>query len=336
MDALLAEGVTVRYGARTAVQNVDVRVARGQAVALIGANGAGKTSLIEGCLGLRRLSGGHVLVSGQPVEQALRDGRVGVMLQQGGVPGTARSAEWLRHVGRLFATLSRVNAVMDELGIDPHSKTPFKRLSGGEQQRVRLGSALLARSELLVLDEPTTGLDPVMRQRILDVVAHRRDDGTGVLLTTHRLDEIDTLFTEADQVLVMAQGSVTQRGSVHELLGSGEAIRLVLPAEAAISLDHLLALQQRLQAADPAAAGSSAVGSPVHGVRIEGPVVTARGQELTARCAASPAALTAVMSWCSEWGWVPLEVRTDARSLNHLVEDAGAPPGHSGEKPSAP
>ncbi|MBU6279837.1 MAG: ATP-binding cassette domain-containing protein, partial [Actinomycetales bacterium] len=103
MDALLAEGVSVHYGPRVAVSEMTLRVPQGRVVGLLGPNGAGKTSLIEGCLGLRPLASGRVWVQDVALPDALRRGWVGVMLQQGGVPGNVTATAWLRHIGRLFA-----------------------------------------------------------------------------------------------------------------------------------------------------------------------------------------------------------------------------------------
>ena len=324
MDALIADGVSVRYGSHTAVHPMTLRVARGQAVALIGANGAGKTSFIEGCLGLRPLASGQVHVDGIPMKRALRYGLVGVMLQQGGVPATARAGAWLAHVSRIFAagsspTPGSDSAVLDLLGINPRSKVAFKRLSGGEQQRVRLAAALLAPASLLILDEPSSGLDPALRRELFTLIGQRRDAGAAILLTTHRMDEIDGLFTAQDEIVVMAAGKVLEQGSVSTITGQGGAIRLTLNSEAVVLPAALATLSNRLGRLTSDAHQVSG-DAPVGPIKVNGPTRSVRGLEITIQVPASPAILAEVMQWCSAQSLVPLEVRTDTRSLDQVID----------------
>ena len=314
VDALSAEGVSVRYGSRVAVHPIDLRVPVGRAVGIIGANGAGKTSLIEGCLGLRPLASGHVRVLGTPLSSALRHGLIGVMLQQGGVPGNATAVSWLRHVQRLFGGPARgsaagLDALMERLGIDPRSRVVFKRLSGGEQQRVRLAAALLAPAGVLVLDEPSAGLDPNIRNEVLAMIGERREVGVGILLTTHRMDEIEGLFSTDDRVVVLAEGRIVEQGSVAEITGLGEAIRLLLDPQAEVTPDHLADLAARLAVVRSDAQTSS----------VEGPMADPRGQRLTIRADVSPRLVAEVMAWCAAHGLIPIEVRTDTRSLEQAM-----------------
>jgi ABC-2 type transport system ATP-binding protein len=318
MDAMWADGVSVCYGSHCAVYTITVRVGHGQAVGVIGPNGAGKTSLIEGCLGLRPLTSGQVLVDDVGVKAALRRGWVGVMLQQGGVPAHATAGAWLTHVSRLFGVDSSASAgaglqLLERLGIDPSSRVAFKRLSGGEQQRVRLAAALLAPAKLLVLDEPSAGLDPAIRREVLTIIGERRDLGTGVLLTTHRMDEIESLFTPHDLVMVMADGRIREQGPLASITGAGGAIRLLLDVQARVRPEDLADLMVRLQQI-PRDGSSTSVGP------VTGPIPLPRGQQITVEAPASPELLAEVMRWCGNHGFVPLEVRTDIRSLEQAME----------------
>lgn len=315
MDALLAEGVSVHYGPRVAVSEMTLRVPQGRVVGLLGPNGAGKTSLIEGCLGLRPLASGRVWVQDVALPDALRRGWVGVMLQQGGVPGNVTATAWLRHIGRLFAVEASVPPaghceLLDRLGIDPSGRVLFKRLSGGEQQRVRLAAALMAPAKLLVLDEPSAGLDPGIRREVLTIIGERRDAGVGILLTTHRMEEIEGLFTPSDELIVMASGRVHDRGSVSEITGAGAGIRLLMSPEATIGPEALVALSDQLQRT---LSGSDRFS-------ISGPIAVSRGLQITIGAEATPQVLGAAMDWCASHGFVPLEVRTDTKSLEQAMD----------------
>ncbi len=313
-----ADGVSVCYGSYCAVHPITVRVGQGQAVGVIGPNGAGKTSLIEGCLGLRPLTSGQVSVHDVGIRVALRQGWVGVMLQQGGVPANATAGAWLNHVSRLFGVDSGTSAgavmqLLERLEINPASRVAFKRLSGGEQQRVRLAAALLAPAKVLVLDEPTASLDPAVRREVLAIIGERRDDGAGVLLTTHRMDEIESLFTPRDLVMIMADGRVREQGPLAMITGAGGAIRLLLDPQAWVRPEDLADLKVRLQRGVPGGISAS-IGT------LSGPIAVPRGQQITVEAPASPELLAEVMQWCANHGFVPLEVRTDIRTLEQAMD----------------
>ncbi|MGK5678290.1 ABC transporter ATP-binding protein [Actinoplanes sp. URMC 104] len=208
--------VVVRYGDTTAVDGVSLTVPRGRVLALLGHNGAGKTSLLQVCEGFRRPDSGSARVLGQdPVDDhdALMP-RLGIMLQSGGVYPWATAGEILRLFASFAATPLDTDMLLDRLGLRKFERTRWRRLSGGEQQRLSLAVALVGRPELVFLDEPTAGMDTEARHTTWRLIEELRADGVSVLLTTHLLDEAERL---ADEVVIMRSGVVAATGSPAEL-----------------------------------------------------------------------------------------------------------------------
>ncbi|MBU4214440.1 MAG: ABC transporter ATP-binding protein [Actinobacteria bacterium] len=213
--ALEVTDLVKTYGSRRAVDGLDLTAHHGRLTAVLGPNGAGKTSTIECCEGLRTPDGGTVRVLGlAPDDQRLRS-RVGVMLQDGGLPTAARAGDVLTHVAAMYARPRDVHELRDRLGLDAFARTTVRRLSGGQRQRLALACALVGDPELVFLDEPGAGLDPQARAAVWALVRELRDRGVAVVLTTHQMDEAQAL---ADDVVVVDHGRVVARGSVGELL----------------------------------------------------------------------------------------------------------------------
>jgi ABC-2 type transport system ATP-binding protein len=210
----------VRYGARTAVSGLSFEAPTGQVTALVGPNGAGKTSTVEVCVGLRPRAAGGVEVVGRDVSHRNRapDPRIGVMLQDGGLYSTARPFELVRYIASLYPDPDDPATLLEGLGIDPSARTTIRRLSGGEQQRVKTAAALVGRPRLAFLDEPTAGLDALGRRAFHDRVRALVDDGSTIVLTTHLMDDVERL---ADHVAVLDRGRVVADGTPAELTGSG-------------------------------------------------------------------------------------------------------------------
>jgi ABC-2 type transport system ATP-binding protein len=228
------------YGTKRAVDGISVHVEAGSVLALLGPNGAGKTTTIEICEGFRRADSGSVRVLGlDPVRDAtaLRP-RVGVMLQ-GGVGGyTGASAiELLRLFASYAANPQDPGALLDIVGLTEVAGTAVKRLSGGQQQRLSLALALVARPDLVFLDEPTAGMDPQARRGTWDLIRSLRRDGVSVVLTTHFLDEAEQL---ADDVVVMDGGAVVAHGSPAELTRAGAEGQIRFRAVPSLRLDLLV------------------------------------------------------------------------------------------------
>jgi ABC-2 type transport system ATP-binding protein len=216
-------GLVKAYAGRRAVDSLDLTADRGQITAVLGPNGAGKTTTVEICEGLRTQDSGSVRVLGlDPTRQAteLRS-RVGVMLQDGGLPTGARAMPLLRQIAKFYATPHDVDALADRLGITSYAGTSVRRLSGGQRQRLALALALVGRPELVFLDEPSAGLDPQARLAVWDLVREARDAGTSVVLTTHAMDEAERL---ADHVAILSRGRLVASGTPAELTMSGRSL----------------------------------------------------------------------------------------------------------------
>ncbi|MDR6595378.1 ABC-2 type transport system ATP-binding protein [Saccharothrix longispora] len=214
--AVEVSGLVKRYGSTHAVNGLDLALRTGTVLALLGPNGAGKTTTVEVCEGFRKADAGTVRVLGL---DPARDGdrlrpRIGVMPQGGGGYPGIRADEMLRLVATCAADPLDPDWLLDVLGLTGAVRTPYKRLSGGQQQRLSLACALVGRPELVFLDEPTAGMDPQARHLVWDLVCALRDDGVSVLLTTHLMDEAETL---ADHVVIVDGGRVVAQGSPTDL-----------------------------------------------------------------------------------------------------------------------
>ncbi len=210
-----------RYGTKVAVDGASFRAAAGAVTAVLGLNGAGKTSTIECCEGLRRPDGGQVRVLGRdPVtDGAWLRPRVGVMLQDGGMPAAARAGDVLGLAAAMYSDPLPLDELTTTLGLTDKLRTPVRRLSGGERQRLALAVALVGRPDVAFLDEPTAGLDPQARLAVWELIGGLRSAGVAVVLTTHLLDEAERL---ADHVVLMAAGRVVAAGTPLELTGGSD------------------------------------------------------------------------------------------------------------------
>lgn len=231
---VVVEGLAKRYGTVEAVRGVGFEVARGEVFALLGPNGAGKTSIVEMLEGFRARDAGEVRVlgldPGRRAELAQLRQRVGVVLQESG--GHYRFLS-VRETLAMHASFHDHPRDLDEVlaltGIADVAHRRVRALSGGQQRRLDVAVALVGRPELLFLDEPTTGFDPVARRRAWELVASLRDLGTTVVLTTHYMEEAQHL---ADRVAVMRDGSVAGIGTPSELANTlrlQSVVRFVLP-----------------------------------------------------------------------------------------------------------
>jgi ABC-2 type transport system ATP-binding protein len=212
-------GLTKRYGGRAVVDGVDLEVRRGEVFALLGPNGAGKTTTVEVLAGVRRRDGGEVSVLGvDPASagRAWRD-RVGVVTQTTGTGNALTVRETVDHFAHYHATPVDSAELLDLVGLGSTARTRVDRLSGGQRRRLEVALGVQGRPELLFLDEPTTGLDPVARRQSWALVESLRAAGTTVVLTTHYLDEAAHL---ADRVGVIAAGRLVEVAPPAELGGA--------------------------------------------------------------------------------------------------------------------
>lgn len=288
----------IRYGAKVAVSGLDLAAPDAAVTALIGPNGAGKTSTVEACVGLRAPASGSIEVLGIPVPPAPRERSrlhedVGVMLQDGGLYNTARPLEMVAHVAALHRESDSPADLLDALGIDPTSRTPIRRLSGGEQRRVAAAAALVGRPRLVFLDEPTAGLDTVGRRSFHDLIRDRVREGLSVILTTHLMDDVERL---ADHVVVMAGGRNRAQGTVDDLLGSDDSVAFSGPLH--------LPVADLTRALPP---GTRILEAPAGHYRVDGTL--------------DPSALATITAWCGQHGVQTRSIRLGRRSLDDVVHD---------------
>ncbi len=225
--AIEVRGLVKTYGSRRVVDDVDLVVPAGQVVALLGPNGAGKTTTVECIEGFRRPDAGSVRVLGlDPVTDRDRmTPQLGIMLQEGGVWQAATPREVLKLYARLHPDRWNPDDLLERLGLAAVARSRYRTLSGGEKQRLSLALALVGRPKVLILDEPSTGMDPEARQQAWELIREVRREGVSILLTTHFMREAEML---ADQVAVMARGRMlaedTPAGLVARYAPSGITI----------------------------------------------------------------------------------------------------------------
>ncbi|HET6964253.1 MAG TPA: ABC transporter ATP-binding protein [Acidimicrobiales bacterium] len=288
--AIETSGLTIRYGPRTAVDGVDLRVEAGEVVALLGRNGAGKTSTVEALEGYRRPAAGELRVLGlDPTRKAdhrALTGRIGVMLQRGGVYPGMGPGEALHLFASYYEHPVEPQELIERLDLAGVVSTPWRRLSGGEQQRLSMALALVGRPEVVFLDEPTAGVDPRGRLAIRGQIADLRAGGVSVLLTTHELEEAERV---ADRIVIMDAGRVVATGTAAELAASDPAgARIRFAAPAGLDTDDL-------------------------GRALQATVTEDRPGEYTVAAAGEPATLARLTAWLAERELGLSDLRTGSR-----------------------
>ena len=291
--AVTVDGLVRRYGSSTAVDGLSLQVDHGSLLALIGPNGAGKTSTVDCCVGFARPDGGTVRVLGLDpwTRSAAVRPRIGVMLQAGGAQAAAQVQEMLELLARCSARPLEPAWLLDVLGLGSVARTPIRRLSGGQAQRLGLAMALVGRPEVLFLDEPTAGMDPQARHLVWDLLGAARADGVAILLTTHLLDEVEEL---ADRVVIVDHGRVVADGSPAELTRS-ETTDLRFTAAAGMDVAPL-------------------IGALPHGFAVR---ETSRGRYLV-QGDVGPATVATVTSFCARLGVMPAGLEVGRRTLDEV------------------
>jgi ABC-2 type transport system ATP-binding protein len=223
------ERLNLKYDDFHAVKDLSFQVERGELYALLGTNGAGKTSTLEIIEGHRRPTSGTVRVFGQsPRDRRAVRPRMGIMLQESGFSPDLTVKESVRLIGKLTQRADTVERVLGVVDLTRKAGTKVSQLSGGEKRRLDFATAVYGKPELVFLDEPTTGLDIQSRDDLWNAVDNLREDGSTVVLTTHYLEEAQQ---RADRIGLMHKGSFHQEGTVSELTKTlPAAIRFVLPA----------------------------------------------------------------------------------------------------------
>ena len=224
MHAVEVDHLLVRYGDLVAVDDVSFDADAGEVVALLGPNGAGKTTTLETLEGYRRADEGMVRVLGLDpwTDHPKVTARVGVLLQRGGIYPVISAVRAVRLFSSYYENPRDPDELIDLVGLGAVSRTAYKRLSGGEQQRLALALALVGRPAVVFLDEPTAGVDPAGRIAVRDIIAGLRADGVCVILTSHELDEVQRV---ADRIVIIDQGKVVAAGRQGEIQGDSEELR---------------------------------------------------------------------------------------------------------------
>ena len=249
---VVVDGLVKRYGPRAVLDGVSLTVGGGELVALLGPNGAGKTTAVEIIEGYRGADGGTARVLGvDPASggRALK-ARVGLMLQGGGIDPRAQPRETLRQYGSFHADPRDPDELLELVGLSAVARTRYRRLSGGERQRLGLALALVGRPEVVILDEPTAGMDPEARAATRTIVAGLRDEGTGILLTSHDLTDVERL---ADRICVLDGGRLVAAGTPAEL-SAGATPRLRFRLDRSLAADEVQALAAAVGVVRPGAA----------------------------------------------------------------------------------
>jgi ABC-2 type transport system ATP-binding protein len=301
-------GLRKSYGPLVVLDDLDLDVRRGELLALLGPNGAGKTTTVEILEGYRRADAGEVRVLGldPAVGGSSLRARLGLMLQGGGIAPQARPRELMRLYARFYAEPAEPDALLDLVGLTGAASRPYKLLSGGERQRLSLALALVGRPELLILDEPTAGMDPAAKVTVRELIADLRAAGRTILLTTHELADAERL---ADRVAVLDRGRLVALGSPAELVaGSAPILRARLSRE----LDDV----------DAAALGVT-LGGTIRSDGLPGRI------RLDGR-PPDPATVAALAAWCAERGLLVEELRTAGGTLEERFLELVA-----GEEPVA-
>ncbi|MDX8052703.1 ABC transporter ATP-binding protein [Lentzea sp. BCCO 10_0798] len=239
METVLGvRGARHHYGAVQALDGVDLDVGAGECVALLGPNGAGKTTLVNQVIGLLPAQAGSVRVCGGDPRVASTRRQLGVVHQSLGFPTTLKVSELVVGAAvRAGKPRAAAGPVMAELDLTELAGRRAAKLSGGQKQRLQLAMALVADPALLVLDEPTAGLDVPARRRFWQILAERRERGAGVLLTTHLIEESSAV---ADRVVVLDRGRVLAEGTPDELVARLPDRTVI--ARTALGLERLQAL----------------------------------------------------------------------------------------------
>jgi ABC-2 type transport system ATP-binding protein len=228
LPAVAAKGLVKSFGHVHAVEGVDLTVAQGEIVAFLGPNGAGKTTTIDMLLGLSNPDHGTVQVFGESPRAAIAHGLVSAVLQTGGLLKDITVRETLQLTASLFVDTRPVDEILKRAGITEIADRKVGVCSGGQQQRLRFGMALVSDPGLLILDEPTTGMDVEGRRSFWSSIRADAARGRTVLFATHYLDEADEY---ADRIVLMSRGRIVADGTTAEIknLVSGRIVHATLP-----------------------------------------------------------------------------------------------------------
>ncbi|RGE21582.1 ABC transporter ATP-binding protein [Leucobacter sp. wl10] len=230
--AIVAHSLVKRYGARDVVAGVDLHVERGEVFGLLGPNGAGKTTTVEMIAGLRRPTQGTVRVLGlDPLAERDEFTRlVSLQPQAANLFPTLTVAETLELFGSFYERPRSVEEVIGLVGLEDSRNVRVKKLSGGQSRRLLIAVAVIGRPRLVLLDEPSAGLDPAARRELWNLIRSLRDQAVTVLLTTHHMDEAMEL---CDHLAIMVSGHIVAEGTPEQLIAEHSTtsrVRFMVPS----------------------------------------------------------------------------------------------------------
>ena len=212
--AIVVRRLRVVRGGSVVLPDLSAEIGAGAVIGLLGPSGSGKTTLLRSLVGVQVVASGEVTVLGEPAGSRALRSRVGYMTQAPSVYGDLTVRENLRYFGRVLgAPAARIDAVLATVGLDEHAGQVVSTLSGGERARTSLAVALLGEPELLVLDEPTVGLDPVLRRDLWETFRRLTTEGATLLVSSHVMDEAD----RCDELVLLRDGQVLATGAPDEL-----------------------------------------------------------------------------------------------------------------------
>lgn len=220
MTALSIERLSVHFGSTVAVSDASWSAEAGAITVIMGPNGAGKTTTMRVATGLTRASAGRVQILGRAPGSVEARQAVGVMLQAGGFYPSITPRRALRHLAGLYGEPRPVDEVLELVGLSGVT-TPYRRLSGGQQRMLSLGAAVIGRPELVILDEPSSGLDPQARLRLWELLGQFKQAGITVVMTSHLPEEAERI---ADHVVIYRQGRVVLAGPPVALVHADDAL----------------------------------------------------------------------------------------------------------------
>ena len=212
--AVEVRGLRVQRGGKVVLPGVSLEIPGGSVTGLLGPSGCGKTTLLRAIVGVQRIESGEVLVLGDPAGTPLQRRRVAYVTQAPSVYLDLTVRENLRYFAQLLgADAARINVVAEAVGLTQHLATRVGSLSGGERSRASLAVALLGKPQLLVLDEPTVGLDPVLRRELWQMFHRLADEGATLLISSHVMDEAE----RCEHLVFMREGQIIASASPDEI-----------------------------------------------------------------------------------------------------------------------
>jgi len=217
-QAISVRGAEKHYKDKTVLHAIDLAISTGETVAIVGPNGAGKTTLIESIIGLRELDGGEITVLGEamsPQSAKKISHKIGIQLQETKMFSSWTVNEYIQLFSTFYKKTADIEALIDELSLRDHLYTTIGKLSGGYKQRLSLVLSVLNDPDIIILDEPTTGLDPLSRKELWGCINRLKEKNKTIILSTHYMEEIRYL---CDRVILISNGKIVANDSPDQLI----------------------------------------------------------------------------------------------------------------------